>query len=100
MKKRKGKKKDPIEVRWRLLVPKRDAATMTQAKFNRIYAHWVETGELPPSYRLAGDPEWRNPARPGAGADWRSGDPTEARETLLKRFLPATYFKISRVGRG
>ena len=72
---------------------------MTAKKFNQIYANWCDTGELPQGYRLAGDPEWRNPTRKDAKADWRSGDPTEARDTALRRLLPATYFRETNITR-
>ena len=90
------RKPDALEIRFRLNVPKSEAKTMSAAKFNRIYAHWVETQELPPGYSLAATPEWRNPKRMGARSGWRTGDTSEFISTLARRALPITHFDISR----
>src|SRR5271169_6807998 len=97
----KRKKVDPLEIRFHLRVRKDIAKTLTAKRYNEVYQQWVLTGELPDGFQVPEDAaEWRNAARPGAGADWRTGNNTDAVATLLRRSLPATNFKIlSRGGR-
>lgn len=92
---KRGKKPDPLEIRFHLRVRKDLARTLTAKRYNEVYQRWVETGELPDGFQVPPDAaEWRNPARRGAGANWRTGNNTEAVATLLRRSLPATNFKI------
>jgi hypothetical protein len=99
---KRGKRKpDPLEIRFHLRVQKDLAATLTAKRYNEVYQQWIETGELPDGFQVPEDAaEWRNPARRGAKASWRTGNNSEAVATLLRRSLPATNFKIlSRGGR-
>jgi len=93
--KRGRKKPDPLELRFRLRVRKDIAATLTAKQYNEVYRQWVETGKLPDGFQVPDDAaEWRNPARKGAKAGWRTGNNKEAVDTLLRRSLPAVQFKI------
>jgi hypothetical protein len=98
---KRGKKPDPLEIRFHLRVRKDIARTLTAKRYNEVYQGWIATGKVPDGFQIPTDAaEWRNAARPGAGADWRTGNNTDAVATLLRRALPATNFKIlSRGGR-
>jgi hypothetical protein len=91
-----GKRKaDPLELRFHLLVRKDIAKTLTAERYNQVYREWVQTGKLPPGFRVPPNAiEWRNPARRGSLRNWRSGDNEEAINTLAERALPVTNFKI------
>lgn len=92
---KRGKKPDPLEIRFHLRVRKDIAKTLTAKRYNEVYQQWVNTGKVPKGFQVPPDAaEWRNAARKGAGADWRTGNNTDAVNTLLARSLPATHFKI------
>ena len=90
-------KPDPVERRFHLLVRKDIAASLTAERYNEIYRQWVLTGELPEGFKVPENAtEWKNPNRPGSGANWRTGDNQDAIDTMLRRSLPVTNFKIEK----
>jgi len=94
--KRGRKKPDPLELRFTLKVRKDIAKTLTAKRFNEVYEQWVNTGTVPDGFIVPPEAaEWRNPARNGAKADWRTGENHEAVDTLLARSLSAVHFSIS-----
>ncbi len=99
---KRGKRPDPLEIRFHLRVRKDIAKTLTATRYNEVYRKWIETGTVPAGFQVPEDAaEWRNSARKGRGANWRTGNNRDAKRTLLRRSLPATYFKIiSRSGSG
>lgn len=95
--KRGRRRPDPLEVRFHLQVRKDIARTLTAAQYNQVYRDWVlsDGKDLPDGFRVPENAaEWRNPARRGQMADWRTGDNQEAIDTLLRRSLSVTNLKI------
>jgi hypothetical protein len=98
---KRGKRPDPLEIRFHLRVKQSIAKTLTAARYNEVYQQWIETGRVPAGFEVPEDAaEWRNSARHGRKADWRTGNNRDAKRTLLRRSLPATYFKIVSRGGG
>ena len=101
---RRGKRKpDPLEIRFHLRVRKDIAAKLTAKRYNEIFRQWVLTGTVPDGFIVPPDAaEWRNKGRIlDIDQEWRTGNNSDAVQSLLLRSLPATNFKIlSRRGRG